>query len=89
MNAIEQSIINFLKERHAAGELSVTAAEIYSAIIPADQPKLRYKPAYKYAIERLSVRHELNAVVGPDGTYHYFIGNFASKELRASLGLQS
>ncbi len=87
MNAIEKSIIDFLKHRHAAGILSATAAEIYSAIIPANQPKLRYKPAYKYALDRLRVRAELNAVEGPDGTCHYFIGNFPSKELRASLGL--
>jgi hypothetical protein len=86
MNAIEQGIVDYLKRRHAEGALSATAAELMAAVIPADQPELRFKPSYKYAIQRLRVRSELNACTAADGTTHYFIGAFPTPELRASLG---
>ncbi|RIK84397.1 MAG: hypothetical protein DCC68_01585 [Planctomycetota bacterium] len=81
-------MLAYIKHRHDAGALSVTADEILAAVIPPDQPKLRHKPAYRYGIQRLRVRSEINAVDAPDGTTHYFIGDYPSNDLRASLGLR-
>jgi hypothetical protein len=50
MNAVETAIVDFLKRRHAESALSSSAADIMDAIVPRDQPKLRYTPAYKYAL---------------------------------------
>jgi len=87
MSAVEQDVLSYVRRRHADGALATTEKEIMGAIVPADQPKLWFKPAYKYAIQRLRVRGELNAVTDGSGTTHYFIGNVPSRELRESLGL--
>ena len=87
MHAIEQNILSYLRRRHADGALSATAEEILRAILPADQVQLRSKPSYKNALERLHRRRAINAVDAPDGTRHYFLGDFPSPELRESLGI--
>jgi hypothetical protein len=87
MNTVETAIVDFIKRRNAEGALSASEADIMDAIVPHDRPKLRYNPSYKYALERLRVRLVINCVTAPDGITHYFIGNYASPELRASLGI--
>lgn len=80
-------MLDFIESRLRVGALSVTEAEIHAALIPPHQPELRHRPAYRYALQRLCVRHVINAVDDPRGVRHYFIGDFPSKELRDSLGL--
>jgi hypothetical protein len=87
MNDVETAIVDFIKVRHEEGALSVSEADILDVIVPLDKAKLRFRPKYKYAFDRLRVRSVINAVHAPDGTMHYFIGPYPSAELRASLGL--
>ena len=87
MNVVETAIVDFIKRRHAEGALSASAADIMDAVVPHDQPKLRYKPSYKHALDRLVTRLVINFTTAPDGTMLYFIGSCPSAELRASLGL--
>ena len=47
-----QAMLQFV-ETHGRG---MTAEEAQAAIIPADKPKIRYRPAYKHCFNRLSVR---------------------------------
>ena len=87
MNEVESSIVAYLNRRLEEGALAVPASEIMEAVIPPDQPKLRYQPKYKYALERLLRRMVVNAVDAHDGTRHYYIGNCPSPALRKSLGI--
>jgi hypothetical protein len=87
MGEAESKMLAYIQLRHEEGALSVTEAEIFGAIIPADQPELRHRSAYRYGIDRLLRRHVINAIDDKTGTTHYFIGNFPTAELRQSLGL--
>jgi len=84
---VEQAMLAFIKARLETGVLSVTEEQILAAIIPPDQPKLRFRPAYRYGLSRLRVRHVVNAVTDRAGVMRYFIGDYPSRELRESLGL--
>ena len=84
---VEKAMLAFIKARLEAGALSVTEEQILAAIIPPDQPKLRFRPAYRHGLGRLRVRHVLNAVDDRAGVTHYFLGDYPSKELRESLGV--
>lgn len=87
MNAIENKIVEYIKQKFEAGSLSVTASEILAAVVPAEHPEFQFKPSYNYALERLIRRNVINGVDTKDGVRHYFIGNFATSELLTSLGL--
>jgi hypothetical protein len=87
MGKVESEMFAYIKRCLEAGRLSVPAREIVDAVVPPEQPEFRYRPAYRYGLERLHVRGVINAVDAPDGTRHYFIGPYASPELRASIGL--
>jgi len=87
MNAIETKIVDYIRQKFDAGKLSLTASEIMAIVVPTEHPEYRFKPSYKFALDRLLTRHVINAVATEDGVTHYFIGNFASRELRLSLGL--
>jgi hypothetical protein len=87
MGDAESKMLAYIKLRLEEGALAVPASEILGAIIPADQPALRERPAYRYGLERLLRRHVINAVDDRGGTRHYFIGSFPSAELRESLGI--
>ena len=87
MGPVESDILAYIKQSLAAGRLSVPAAEILHAVVPAEHPEWRYRPAFRHGLERLLRRNVVNAVDAPDGTRHYFIGAYPSPELRASLGL--
>lgn len=87
MGTVESEMLAFIEGRLAEGRLSVPAAEIIDAVVPPDHPDWRYRPAYRHGLERLHRRLVINAIDAPDGTRHYFIGNYPSAELRASLGL--
>lgn len=87
MNELDTKIVDYIQQQFAAGILSVTESEIMSTVVPAEQPELRFKPSYKYALDRLRRRQVINAVDNKDGVRHYFIGYFASPELRQSLGI--
>ena len=80
-------MLAYIKRSLDAGRLSVPAPEILDAVVPAEHPEWRYRPAYRHGLERLHRRFVINAVDAPDGTRHYFIGAYPSAELRASLGL--
>jgi hypothetical protein len=85
MGPVESNILAYIKRRLEDGELSVTGAEIMEAVIPADHPEFRERPAYRYGLERLRRRHVINAVADQAGTLHYFIGTYPSVALRKSL----
>ena len=87
MGDAESKMLAYIKLRHEEGALAVTASEIFGAIIPADRPELRDRPAYRHGLDRLLRRHVINGVDDRSGTRHYFIGSFPSAELRESLGL--
>jgi hypothetical protein len=87
MASIESNMVAYIKRRLEEGELSVTAAEIMDAVIPADHPEYRERPAYRYGLERLRRRHVINAIADQSGALHYFIGAYPSVALRKSLGL--
>ena len=87
MGDAESKMLAYIQLRHDEGALSIPEAEIFGAIIPADQPELRYHAAYRHGLDRLRRRHVINAVADKAGTLHYFIGDYASAELRESLGL--
>jgi hypothetical protein len=71
----------YIQRRLAEGAISVTESEVLAAVIPADQPQLRFRPAYRYGLERLQRRLMINAVVDRAGTRHYFIGDAPSPAL--------
>lgn len=87
MGTVEAEMLAYIQRRLADGALSVTGAEVTEAVVPPGHPEFRYRPAYQRGLERLLRRNVINAVDAPDGSRHYFIGAFASPELRASLGL--
>ena len=91
MGTVETKILDYVRRRHEQGVLGVTETEIMAAIIPADHPEYRLLPAYRYGIQRLRVRHRLNAASGvrEKGKLHYFIGDLPSEELRAFLSIES
>lgn len=80
-------MLGYIQRCLAEGRLSVSATEIVNAVVPAEHPEWRRRPAYRYGLDRLLTRNVINAVDAPDGTRHYFIGAYASAELRQSLGL--
>jgi hypothetical protein len=87
MENVESQILAYIQRRPMEGALSVPASEVMDAIIPAEHPEYRLRPAYRYGLERLRRRSVVNAIVDEKGVEHFFIGNFASDELRKSLGL--
>jgi hypothetical protein len=87
MNSVEADMLGYIKRCLDAGRLSVPAAEILDAVVPREHPEWRYRPGYRHGLERLQRRRVINAVDASDGTRHYFIGNYPTPELRASLGL--
>lgn len=87
MGTVESEMVAYVERRLAEGCLSVSASEIVDAVVPRDHPDWRHRPAYRHGLDRLHRRLVLNAVDAADGTRHYFIGAYASAELRASLGL--
>jgi hypothetical protein len=88
VNPVEAAMLNFVKSRHEAGVLSVTAPEVLDALVPSGDPKLRYRPAYKYGLDRLLRRGVLNARETPDGVRHYFVGDSPSEALLHARGLR-
>jgi hypothetical protein len=88
MGTVESEMLAYLERCLAEGRHSVPAREIVDAVVPAEHPEWRHRPAYRHGLERLHRRLVINAVDAPDGTRHYFIGNYPSAELRASLGLR-
>jgi hypothetical protein len=87
MGTVEARMLAYIKLRLEQGALSVSESEVAEAVVPQDQPELRDRPAYRYALERLVRRMLINAVDSPDGARHYFIGPYPSAALRKSLGL--
>ena len=87
MGKVESQFLAYLKQRLEEGALSVPESEIMAAIVPADHPEYRFLPAYRYGLQRLRRRSIINAIPDREVTSHYFIGNFASAELRKSLGM--
>jgi hypothetical protein len=87
MGPVESKMLAYLKRRLDEGALSVPASEILDAVIPPDHPEFRYRPAYRYGLDRLHVRSVINAIDDGAGARHYFIGPFPSQALRESLGL--
>lgn len=81
-------MLTFIETRMRQGALSVTEPEIMAAVIPTDNPALRSRPACRYALSRLRVRHYVNAIDDPAGVSHYFIGAHPTSALRSSLGLE-
>jgi hypothetical protein len=86
MGTVETEMLAYIKRCLESGRLSVPAAEIIDAVVPGEHPEWRFRPAYRYSLERLHRRLVINAIDAPDGTRHYFIGEYPSAELRASLG---
>ena len=87
MGTVESNMLAYIKLRLEAGALSVTEAEIMDDVVPPDHPEFRVRPAYRHGLDRLRRRHVINAVDYQTGVRHYFIGNFASADLRESLGI--
>jgi hypothetical protein len=87
MGPVESEMLSYIQRCLGQGRLSVPATEIMNAVVPADHPEWRHRPAYRHGLDRLLRRHFVNATDAPDGTRHYFIGTYASPELRSSLGL--
>jgi hypothetical protein len=83
MGEIETKMVNFIRQRIEQGVPGVTEAEIMAAIVPADHPEYRLRPAYRYGLNRLRVRGVVNAWSGAraGGASHYYIGNSPSPEL--------
>ena len=84
---VERAMLAFIQARHDSGALSVTKDEVFAAVVPPNHPEFRFRPAYRYGLDRLRVRQVVNAVDDPLGVTHYFIGDYPTKELRHSLGL--
>jgi hypothetical protein len=74
MSKIERAMVAYLRRQHEKGALSASASDIMRAVVPANDPGVREKPWYKYALVRLLRRCEINAIDAGDGTTHYFIG---------------
>ena len=87
METVESNMLDYINRRIDAGVLSVTEAEILDAVVPADHPEFRSRPAYLHGLDRLRRRHVVNAVADQNGLVHYFIGNYPSAALRESLGI--
>lgn len=58
--------------------------EAINAAVPLDQPKLRYKPAYKHCVGRLDVRGLLRACQDSQGNWIYEPTPEALKQLEAA-----
>jgi len=87
MGIVESNMLAYIKRRLEAGALSVSEAEIMDAVVPSDHPEFRLKPAYRHGLDRLRRRSVINAVADHTGIMHYFIGDYASADLRESLGI--
>ena len=86
MGEVEAKFLEYIKRRLNEGNLTVSADELRDGVL-RENPEFRNREAFRRALQRLSVRNVINAVDAPDGTLHYFIGNYATAEIRASLGL--
>jgi hypothetical protein len=86
MGEVESRMLAYLQRRLGAGAFAVPEREIMDALIPADHPEFRARPAYRHGLQRLRRRLLINAIVDHDGTTHYFIGTHPSPDLRRSLG---
>lgn len=71
--AIDEQIMQFVKQRMAEGAESVTRGDILAAIVPPEHRENRYRPEYKQALERLYRVGKLHAVRGRDGEMRYSI----------------
>lgn len=80
-------MLAYLTKCLGEGRLAIPGEEIVNAVIPPEHPEWRRRPAYRYGLERFLRRNVVNAIDAPDGSRHYFIGNYPTPELRASLGL--
>jgi hypothetical protein len=86
MGEVEAKFVECLQRCLDAGQLSLSSDELHAGVL-RDHPQFRNRAAFRHALQRLRVRHVINAISAPDGSSHYFIGSHASPELRASLGL--
>ena len=86
MGEVEASLLEYLRRRLNEGRQSVSADELREGVL-REHPEFRHRAAFRHGLQRLSIRHVINAVDAPDGTCHYFIGPYPTPEIRASLGL--
>jgi hypothetical protein len=86
MGDIEAKLLEYLQRQLSQGHHSVSADELREGVL-RENPEFRHRTGFRYGLQRLSVRHVINSVSAPDGSRHYFVGNYASPELRKSLGL--
>jgi hypothetical protein len=86
MGNVESLILEYIKRRLETGNLLVPRTEIMDAL-GKSHPEFRHRRAFAHGLDRLQRRHVINGIDAPDGVRHYFIGNYASAEMRQSLGL--
>lgn len=85
MGKVERLMIEAMV-RHPEG---LTPEEALDATVPPDNPKLRFRPAYKYCFDRLASRHmvdfvfttELDYCIPSTGTRRYAPSDKAMAEL--------
>lgn len=66
MGKVERLMIEAMA-RHPEG---LTPEEALDAIVPPDNPKLRFRPAYKYCFDRLASRHMVDFVFATELSYY-------------------
>jgi HEAT repeat protein len=71
LSDLEAKMMAFLWSRIDAGTTGATEREIIDAVVPADHPKYRYRPAYKYGVQRLHLRGWLTARSQEEGNWMY------------------
>jgi hypothetical protein len=86
MGQVETKFLEYLKRRLGEGCLSLSSDEICDGVL-GENSEFRHRASFHHALRRLEIRNVINAINGPDGTRHYFIGDYPSIELRTSLGL--
>ena len=76
MNPVEAEMLTYIQRRIDEGAATVSEDEILAAVVPADHPEYRLRPAYRYGLTRLRRRRRLGAFPSRDGGMRYYISGF-------------
>jgi hypothetical protein len=82
MGKVERLMIEAMLRHVESHGRGMTPEEALAAIVPADQPKLRHRPAYKHCFDRLNRRHYLDPEWPATGEVRFRPSDIALEAMR-------